>query len=211
MRSESRLLDAGCGRGELAKGFSPYVGEVVAIDKSEEMLKLARENAPANIIFQIGEVGNCEVGRFDAISVGRALRYMPREPTVKYFASVLPQGGAVITCTAVITKATAWRKAFNEVRRRYGYRADAFSFTDTQYFADTEFKYVKSVRIKNRAEYTLDSLTENALAYRSSYERISSNIHQFRADLETALRPYQDADGLLQGVVGSAALIFRKD
>ena len=78
------------------------MAEVVAIDKSEDMLTAARKNAPENVVFRKGEVGKCEVGTFDAISVGRALRYMPREPTVKYFESVLPKGGAVVTCTAVI-------------------------------------------------------------------------------------------------------------
>ena len=210
LHRDSRLLDAGCGGGELAKGFSPYVGEVVAIDISEDMLNLARVNAPSNILFRKGEVGNCNVGNFDAIAVGRALRYMPREPTIKYFEGVLPKGGAVVTCTAGIEAATSWRKEFGNVMRRYGYRADAFSFKDTSYFSATSFKYIDLVHTKNQAEYTLKSLTENALSFRSSHERISSNIRQFQGDLETALKPYLNENGSLNAMVGSVAFIFKK-
>lgn len=210
MLPDSRLLDAGCGSGELAKGFSPYVGEVVAIDKSEEMLNAARESAPENVVFRKGGVGDLDVGRFDAIAAGRALCYMPRETTIRYFENVLPAGGAVATCTAVITSATSWKKKLDDVRRRYGYRPDAFAFKDTKYFAATCFKYVNTVHTKSHAYYTLDSLVDNALAYRSSYENICSNMRQFRVDLEDALGSYQTADGSLEAVIGCAALVFRK-
>jgi ubiquinone/menaquinone biosynthesis C-methylase UbiE len=214
LRPDSRILDICCGQGELAKGFSPYVGEVIAVDRSEAMLNAAHENAPANVIFHKAEIGGddlLEFGPVDAISVGRALRYLPRVPTVRFFERALPKGAALVVCTAIIRDETPWLNAYNDVRQQYGYRSGTGGFSETEYFANTSFEHIKSVLAKAQVDYNLDSLVENALSFRSSHERIASDIPQFRNDLEMALRPYSNDDGSLQGTVGSGGFVFRRN
>src|SRR5262245_19269076 len=59
---QHRVLDLGCGPGPLARGFTPLVREVMAIDPSPEMLAEARVLAPqgANIRFVVGSSYNLE-------------------------------------------------------------------------------------------------------------------------------------------------------
>ena len=40
-----RILDLGCGPGQLAMAFAPFVREVTALDPEPEMLEIARRNA----------------------------------------------------------------------------------------------------------------------------------------------------------------------
>ena len=42
LTARHRVLDLGCGPGMLARGLAPFVGEVVAMDPSPEMLAVAR-------------------------------------------------------------------------------------------------------------------------------------------------------------------------
>ena len=42
-----RVLDLGCGPGQLALALAPHAGEVVAVDPEPEMLRIAAENAAA--------------------------------------------------------------------------------------------------------------------------------------------------------------------
>ncbi len=211
--SNARVLDICCGQGELAKGIGAHVGEVVAIDKSEAMLAAARENAPTSIIFhraEIGEGKDGDFGCFNAILVGRGLRYLPREQTVKVFEHSILKGGAVIACTAAITFDTPWRKTYAEVRRKYAFRKGAAGFNESRYFLNSVFKYSKNVVVKEEVSFSLDPLVENALSFRSSYERIASDIPSFRKDLEAALGPFMNKDGSLTAIVGSAGQIFQK-
>jgi len=43
LNATHRVLDLGCGPGQLAAAFGPFVGEVIALDPEPEMLEIARK------------------------------------------------------------------------------------------------------------------------------------------------------------------------
>src|SRR5438552_14695229 len=49
----ARVMDLGCGPGQLAQALAPFVAEVVAVDPEPEMLKIARQSAAATGISNI--------------------------------------------------------------------------------------------------------------------------------------------------------------
>ena len=67
--SGRRVLDAGCGTGALAVEAARRGAEVVAIDLSPTLVGLARERAPAElrIVFQVGDMLDPYLGRFDHV------------------------------------------------------------------------------------------------------------------------------------------------
>lgn len=209
----SRVLDAACGRGELARGLSPYAGEIVAVDKSPEMLASGRSNAPENVMFSEGEIGEgngLAFGRFDAVTVGRALRYLPREAATAYFADVLPAGGMLAVCSSGISGKTPWRRTYNAVKRAFGYEMGASAFVERDYFAGSPFVQSEILRTSASMRCTLDSLVLDSLSYRSLRERIEADMPAYRAQLEDALVPHMGADGVLVGVVLSVGMIFSR-
>ena len=64
-----RVLDAGCGTGALAVEAARRGAEVVAIDLSATLVKLAQERLPAalNISFRVGDMLDPSLGRFDHV------------------------------------------------------------------------------------------------------------------------------------------------
>ena len=64
-----RILDAGCGTGALAVEAAQRGAEVVAIDLSATLVKLAQERLPAglNISFRVGDMLDPALGRFDHV------------------------------------------------------------------------------------------------------------------------------------------------
>jgi ubiquinone/menaquinone biosynthesis C-methylase UbiE len=67
-----KILDVGCGTGELSLLFSEMGHEVIGIDISNQMLKVARTKAEAfkaDIIFEEGDAENppYETGTFDIV------------------------------------------------------------------------------------------------------------------------------------------------
>jgi ubiquinone/menaquinone biosynthesis C-methylase UbiE len=79
------VLDLGCGRGPLARGFAPLVREVIVIDPSPEMLAEARTLARqvANIRFVVGSSSDLEpaLGHFHLAVLGRSFHWMDRVDT----------------------------------------------------------------------------------------------------------------------------------
>ena len=67
----ARLLDAGCGTGALAVKSAQRGAHVVAIDVSPNLIRLARERAPATmrgqIDWRVGDMADPALGRFDHV------------------------------------------------------------------------------------------------------------------------------------------------
>lgn len=98
----SRLLDVATGTGQQAFAFAGKVREVVAIDLSEAMLRIARrKNRFPNASFQEADAAELpfEDGSFDASCISFALHEMPstvRNRVVREMARVTKPGGSII-------------------------------------------------------------------------------------------------------------------
>ena len=55
---DERAIDSGTGAGTLALALAPLVREVVGVDIVPELLKRARQGAPANVTFVEGDATN---------------------------------------------------------------------------------------------------------------------------------------------------------
>src|SRR5690348_15106708 len=83
-----RVLDLGCGPGQLALAFAPFVGEVIGIDPEPEMLRVAREQAARAgraVEFREGSserLGD-DLGTFHLVAIGRAFHWMDRAETLR--------------------------------------------------------------------------------------------------------------------------------
>ena len=104
-----KILDLGCGPGQLAMAFAPFLREVTALDPEPEMLKIARKNASGghfNLRFVLGGSDDLgpQLGRFQAATIGRAFHWMDRPATLKQLDAMLEPDGAVILFSIDLTK-----------------------------------------------------------------------------------------------------------
>jgi ubiquinone/menaquinone biosynthesis C-methylase UbiE len=93
------LIDLGAGPGLLALGFAPYVGRVVGVDPEPAMADEARRAPAAAEVGLVMIEGRAEdldadIGRFDVVTIGRALHWMEREATLATFDRILAPRGA---------------------------------------------------------------------------------------------------------------------
>lgn len=78
LTSEHRVLDLGCGTGQLAVPLSEHVERVLAVDPEPDML--AHAPRLPNIEWRVGSDADVpRLGRFDAVVVGQALHWMDHE------------------------------------------------------------------------------------------------------------------------------------
>ena len=117
-----RLLDLGCGPGQLATAFRPYVAEAVGMDPEPEMLALATRlatEAEVDIRFCPGSSQDLTpaLGRFRLVTIGRAFHWMDRAETVRRLDAMLEPGGALVlfSTTHIDAPDNAWRAEFERV------------------------------------------------------------------------------------------------
>jgi trans-aconitate methyltransferase len=93
-RRGERILDAGCGTGQLSARIAGCGAEVVGIDSSEEMVRQARANYPEGD-FRLADVTKFSLTeRFDAVFSNAALHWVTEaESAVEHIAAHLKPGG----------------------------------------------------------------------------------------------------------------------
>ena len=99
LRGDEHALDVGCGTGALAYALAPHVKDVVGVDESEEYLAAAREHAPANCTFVVGNATALPFpyGDFDLVGCLRVLHHVRRpELVVSEIARVTRRGGLIL-------------------------------------------------------------------------------------------------------------------
>ena len=81
---DERLIDVGTGLGALAIALAPRVREVVGVERNEDAVARARELAPENVQFVVGngESLDFEAFSFDAAASVRTLHHTPRPERV---------------------------------------------------------------------------------------------------------------------------------
>jgi len=90
----ARILDLGCGRGELAALLMELGAEVAALDKSEEAVLSARELGVPAICSDFLEF---EGGRYDLIVCSRVLHHLsPLREALPHAAMLLAPGGGLV-------------------------------------------------------------------------------------------------------------------
>ena len=96
--AEDAVMDLGCGPGQLALLFAPFVGSVLAVDPSAEMLEVARHaHGAGNVHFKSGssfDIGP-ELGTFKLVTIGRAFHWMDRSDTLRRLDAMVARDGAI--------------------------------------------------------------------------------------------------------------------
>lgn len=125
---DARVLDLGCGAGQLTVPLSRRAGEVVAMDPNEAMLDRARKAAERagreNVTFvRGGDAGlHGRMGPFRLTSIGRSFHWMDQRATLSTLRRITEPGGgvAVLTDREWLTKGrAAWQAAVYEAAARF--------------------------------------------------------------------------------------------
>lgn len=100
--AHSRVLDVATGTGAQARAFAERAGEVVGVDLSESMLRVARaKSPPANLSFRQADATDLpfQDGSFDVACISFALHEMPRSIRARVLAEmarVTRRDGAIV-------------------------------------------------------------------------------------------------------------------
>ncbi|MEQ4720624.1 class I SAM-dependent methyltransferase [Nonomuraea sp. B19D2] len=122
-----RLLDLGCGTGQLTIPLAGHVAEAVGVDPEPDMLAEAAQQALAagigNVTWVRGSSADLPggLGRFRLVTMGRSFHWMDREQVLGALAGmVADEGGVVIANDGCLARpVTPWQHAIEEVQHRF--------------------------------------------------------------------------------------------
>ncbi|MET4387435.1 SAM-dependent methyltransferase [Bradyrhizobium sp. F1.4.3] len=219
------LIDLGTGPGLLALGFAPYVGHIVGVDPEPAMLEAARRAAARAghalaLIEGKAETLAPDIGSFDVVSVGRALHWMDRDPTLAVLDRLVARDGAITICASfpATDGRNPWLDGYNEARRCWspvqlweeagrGTRAhrDLPAF-----FRGSAFQPTESVAVETSHTVGVQDLARRTLTYSSSSpDALGENVEAMLRDVEKHLTSFS-RDGMIAETIVSTAQIVKR-
>jgi SAM-dependent methyltransferase len=217
----ARVMDLGCGPGQLARALAPFVAEVVAVDPEPEMLKIAaRGAADARIVnIRFIEASAQDIGpawgRFDLAVIGRAFHWMDRSQTLRLLDQVILPGGAVALLGTDHPEVAdnAWRALFNGVIDRYGASDSARAHRKSPGWQShgavlllSAFCRIERISVWERRRTPLKNFVDRARSLSSVAAKAGELAGDIADELRAVLAPYA-AKGEIAEVVESKATI----
>ncbi|UQS23345.1 methyltransferase domain-containing protein [Amycolatopsis thermalba] len=124
-----RVLDLGCGTGQLTVPMAARAGAVIGMDPSPDMLAHARAAEVPNIVWVVGADSDVPAlepllggGSLDLVTIGQALHWMDPGPLFAALTRLLRSGGGVAVIangTPVWTQRSPWAAAIRQVSTRW--------------------------------------------------------------------------------------------
>ncbi|WP_280303309.1 class I SAM-dependent methyltransferase [Nocardia abscessus] len=127
LRGTGRLLDLGCGTGQLTLPLAAHVAEAVGMDPEPEMLteasRQARERDVTNVTWTQGTSAELpgDLGHFRLVTMGRSFHWMDREQVLTALDEMVDDGGGLVIAndSCLIRPTTTWQQAIEEVQRSF--------------------------------------------------------------------------------------------
>ena len=214
------LIDLGTGPGLLALGFAAYVGRIVGVDPEPAMLaaaKKAAEQASQILTLIQGKAEDLpdNIGRFDVVTIGRALHWMDREATLARLERLVAPEGVILVCASfsAMDGRNPWLDDYHSARRIWSKESlwsEASSAGRTHrdlagFFRGTRFHAADEIRVETSHEVSVRDLARRVLTFASSSpdvlgDRAEAMLH----DVEQRLLPLS-RDGWITEVVATTA------
>jgi SAM-dependent methyltransferase len=216
-----RLLDLGCGPGQLALAFAPFVGELVGLDPEPAMLALAGQlAAAAGVRIELIKGSSYDLGpalgRFHLIVIGRAFHWMDRADTLRRLDGLVEPGGAIALFDDDYPKVpdNRWRGDFTALIDEYAaadedrrIRKSADWPIHEGFLLDSAFAHLERIAVIERRRTPIERLVDRALSMSSTTpDRLGPKVAEL-ADKVRATVARHAVDGLVTEVVEASALV----
>jgi SAM-dependent methyltransferase len=219
-----RILDLGCGPGQLAIAFAPFVGSAVALDPEPEMLAAASAGAAAaGVEIEAIAGGSADLGPWlgtlRMVTMGRSFHWMDRPATLRLLDALVEQDGAVVLFDDKHPNVpdNAWHDEYRRLIDRFA-EVDAVlaqvrspSWVRHEgVLLDSPFDVLERVAVIERRRTPVERLVDRALSRSStSRARLGAKADRLAAEIR-AVMPCLATDGAVTEIVELSALIARR-
>jgi SAM-dependent methyltransferase len=194
LRGNDSLIDIGCGPGSLAIGFAPYVKACTGVDVETEMLAAARvEAARAGVHIDLIQARiedlPPDIGRFQAVTIGRALHWFDREEAIAVLERIVEENGWIAICGTRTHSAASqgWNGPYHTLRRAWSSEPDEtrYHINIEDWFRGSRFQKIDQIEVIESHRITIPDLIGRALSLSTTSPEV---LGDRRSDFEAAMR-----------------------
>ncbi|AKS33870.1 hypothetical protein AFA91_20500 [Mycolicibacterium goodii] len=220
-----RLLDLGCGTGQLTLPLARHVTEAVGIDPESGMLaeadRHARERGVTNVTWFQGssEQLPAGLGHFRLVTMGRSFHWMNRQQVLAALDETVDDGGSVVIAndSCLVLPTTPWQQAIEEVQKlflnndRVGTARTRAWQTHEQILAKSPFRHVRRQVYEFERTWTVEQAIGYLYSTSLPLRRLLGDRRSAFEDKVTAALLDIDSSGYFIEPVSLEVLIATRD
>ena len=212
-----RVLDLGCGPGQIAIALAPFVGHVTGIDPEPGMLDQARAAAP-ELEWIVGSSYDLpslapRLGSVRLVTMGRSFHWMDRRATLEQLDAMLEPDGAIalVADDHPDVPANAWHAGFKAITDRVGASDPAKAMRKQNWLPheavllESRFRVLETIAVIESYRVPVETLVMRTRTMSS----VAKHAGELADELRAALAPFAH-DGAVTEVIASKALIARR-
>ncbi|MEK5253908.1 class I SAM-dependent methyltransferase [Paenibacillus sp. FSL F4-0125] len=229
LNGEGRLLDLGCGTGQLALRFSDWFEEMIGVDTESEMLdeanRLSKIHRVGNVSWKLGRAEELlsDWGSFRLTILAKAFHWMDRASILEILYHCLDDNGglAIIDTFNVEQEPLSWQLKVNEIVKRWlGNERIAGDSTYTHpkerhedIVAQSSFKDVERLVLPSYSiTWTVDSIIGNLYSTSYASKRLFGDyIERFEADMRSSLLEIEPTGKFTEELSVSVITAFKRE
>lgn len=228
---EGKLLDLGCGTGQLAIPLAGYFEEVIALDPQREMLGEAKRIARSKKIKNVAWVQKSSdqlspsMGKFHLVVIGRAFHWMNQKKTLAMLYKMIEPGGGLVIIgernqDSIWQPTSRWNQAIKTNIQKYlgderragegTYKTTGKKFAD--FIRESPFKRVSNFYSKDTKKIWTPQETIGYL-YSTSFSSkalLGKKASAFERDLKKALLKANPSGKFSKKIYWRGILVKRK-
>jgi ubiquinone/menaquinone biosynthesis C-methylase UbiE len=221
----SRVLDLGCGPGNLTLLLAPYSGTTIGMDIDPSMIAAARaasEQAGISVDWRVGTSFELDqsLAPLDLVTIARAFHWMDRDATLQRLDALVAPKGAIALINTELQPfgGLNWHAAFEELRRGHGRFDEFFHWRKSEAWEDhvsvlmrSPFSEVERISTYEKRTPSLDQVMARALSF--SANTPSALGEEGSAAYGTAMRERMlqvSPEGSFPEIVETVAIIARR-
>jgi ubiquinone/menaquinone biosynthesis C-methylase UbiE len=165
-----RLLDLGCGGGQLTLPLARHVAEAIGMDPEPEMLTEAVKSAQSahvtNVAWVQGSSADLprDLGEFRLVTMGRSFHWMDREQVLETLDDMVHDDGGVVIVNdgCLVWSGTAWQQAIADLQQRFLPKLETGDAGDTEtheeILARSPFRNVRRLAYEFERTWTVEGI-----------------------------------------------------
>lgn len=219
-----RLLDLGCGPGQLSLAFASWVGQALAIDPEPAMLEVASQlgaGIAPNVEYRQGssyDLGT-GLGTFHLAVIGRAFHWMDRADTLARLNRIVAERGAIALFNtsqlddpqrpwAAQYRALVEQQASSDPARQQRRSADWESHVDV--LARSAFPAIERLSVIEYRRVSAGQLKARPLSMSSlARERLGARLDTLLADIDALVAEHASDGWLIERIESTVTLALR--
>lgn len=224
LNGTQRLLDLGCGPGQLSLAFASWVASAVAIDPEPAMLEVAAQlgaGIAPNIEYRQGSSYDLSpaLGRFDLAVIGRAFHWMDRVDTLARLDAILSERGALalFNTAHLDDPLRPWAAQYRDLLDRYANNDPAREMrrspqweSHADVLARSAFAAIERISVIEYRRVSAEQLKARPLSMSSlSHERLGERLDALLAGIDAIVATHGEDGWLVERIESTATMATR--